>query len=286
MFSRAIVATDLSPASEGIVACAGALGVLGVKEAVLVYAMGLEHGPSHADDEAFARQAASLESVGIQVHVETPLGYAPHAITTLALERSAGLIVMGTTGKGLFHTGFSGSVSSDVVRLSPVPVLLGPAPSTTDAETGGEACARLLASVLVPVDLGPRTGGLCELAFNLNRYGISKLTLLHVLAMDFGAVREHREVHAEEEMERLAEKARHATTAEVEWVVVRGAPDMEVPAFAASGGYTLVVLAPRCHDTIDEASGSVTSAVIRTVVAPVLLSPPGCDTTLYPRGNT
>lgn len=144
MFSSAVVATDLGPASEGMVACAGSLGTLGVREAVLVYAIDLQREPSSADNEVFARQAASLEEAGITVHVETPLGYAPHAIASLALERGAGLIIMGTSGQGLFHTGFSGSVSSDVVRLSPVPVLLTPGPIAATAESGGVACARLL----------------------------------------------------------------------------------------------------------------------------------------------
>ena len=38
---------------------------------------------------------------------------------------------------------------------------------------------------------------------------------------------------------------------------------LEVARLAATGQYTLVVLAPGCHDTIDQAFGSVTSSVIR-----------------------
>lgn len=286
MFSRAIVATDLGPSSEGIVACAGALTSLGIREAYLVYAIDLAREPSADQDAVFQRQAESLEAAGVRVHVETPLGYPPHAITNLALEHDAGIIVMGTRGQGLFHTGFSGSVSSDVVRLSPVPVLLAPAPVATDAETGGKACARLLSSVLMPTDLTSAAERVSQLACSLAWRGGGRLEILHVVEMSFEAVREGREAQAREMLEILAAKARSASVGDVRTTLVRGEPDKEVPRLAASGRYSLLVLAPGCHETIDQAFGSVTSAVIRESSTPVLLAPPGCDTTFYARGKT
>jgi nucleotide-binding universal stress UspA family protein len=286
MFSHAIVATDLGPSSEGIVACAGALSALGVKEAVLVYAIDLANEPSPDQDEAFQQQIDSLEAAGVRVHVETPLGYPPHAITRLAVERDAGIIVMGTRGQGLFHTGFSGSVSSDVVRLSPVPVLLVPAPVSTDADAGSTACARLLSSVLVPVDLVGGADRVCELACGLIRTGAERVEILNVVEMTFEAVREGREARAREMLEEYATKARTSGAAEVATTIVRGRPDEEVARLAATGRYSLVVLAPGCHETIDQAFGSVTSSVMRGSSAPVLLAPPGCDTTFYARGKT
>ena len=286
MFSQAIVATDLGPASEGIVACAGSLSSLGIKEAVLVHAIDLGHEPSAEQDAVFKHQVESLEAAGVLVHVETPLGYAPHAITKLALDHGAGIIVMGTRGQGLFHTGFSGSVSSDVVRLSPVPVLLLPSTSTPDAASGGHMCSRLLTSVLVPIDLTEGAERVCELACGLSRTGADRFELLNVVEMSFEAVREGREIQAHELLEQLATRARAAGTAEVATTLARGKPDEEVARYAASGRYTLVVLAPGCHDTIDQAFGSVTSAVIRASSTPVLLAPPLCDTTFYARGKT
>lgn len=286
MFSQAIVATDLGPASEGIVACAGALTTLGIKEAVLVHAIDLETEPSADEDAAFQRQFDSLEAAGVRVHVETPLGYPPHAIAALALDHGAGIIVMGTRGQGLFHTGFSGSISSDVVRLSPVPVLLVPSTVGRDAESGGAACSRLLASVLAPVDLASGADRVCELACGLARTGTERIEFVHAVEMSFEAVREGREVHARELLGVLARKANAAGIGDVSTTVLRGRPDEEVARLAASGKYSLVVLAPGCHDTIDSAFGSVTSAVIRSSSTPVLLAPPGCDTTFYARGKT
>jgi len=286
MFSRAIVATDLGPSSAGIVACAGALTSLGIREAYLVYAIDLAREPSPDQDAVFQQQADSLEAAGVRVHVETPLGYPPHAIRALALEHDAGIIVMGTSGQGLFHTGFSGSVSSDVVRLSSVPVLLAPAPVAASATSGGQACSHLLASVLMPVDLTAATERACELACGLAWKGSGRIEILHVMEMTFEAVREGREAHAREMLASLAARASAAPVAEVRTTLIHGRPDEEIPRVAASGDYSLIVLAPGCHDTIDQAFGSVTSAVIRTSATPVLLAPPGCDTTFYARGNT
>lgn len=287
MFSRAVVATDLGPSSQGIVACAGALHALGVKEALLVHAIDLAAEPSVADDAVFQQQIDSLEAAGVRVHVETPLGYAPHAITKLALERDVGVIVMGTRGQGLFHTGFSGSVSSDVVRLSPVPVLLVPQPTSDTAEAGDITCTRLLGSLLVPVDLAAGAERVCELACGLIRTGgVARVEILHAVEMTFEAVREGREARARELLAQYEATARASGAAEVITTIVRGRPDEEVARLSATGDYTLVVLAPGCHETIDQAFGSVTSSVIRGSSTPVLLAPPGCDTTFYARGKT
>lgn len=286
MYARAIVATDLGPASEGIVACAGSLHALGIGEAFLIYAIDLEHGPSAEQDAAFARQAESLEQAGIRVHVETPLGYAPHAITALADQRSADIIVMGTHGSGLFHTGFSGSVSSDVIRLSPVPVLLAPSSITDSSGSGERACARLLSSVLVAIDIDSAPEPLCDLVCRMAPGQLGRLELLHVVPMNFEAVREGREGKARKQLDEFASQARRAGVRQISVTIARGAPDEIVPEYVNSGHYSLLVMAPGCHDTIDQAFGSVTSAVIRGASTPVLLAPPHCDAMHQGRGNT
>jgi len=114
VFERAVICTDLSPSSESIVACAGALGVLGVQEAVLTHVVDIEHAEAMAfDAEAsaiFSRQAEQIEQAGIQVHIDTNVGFPPYAIEEIAEKHAAGLIVIGSRGKGLFVAAFSGSV--------------------------------------------------------------------------------------------------------------------------------------------------------------------------------
>ena len=273
MFSHAIVATDLGPSSASIVACASQLGILGVRDAVLVYAIDLEREPSPADDDAFSRQIESLEHAGIRVHVETPLGYPPHAIVSLAEQHGAGVIVMGTRGQGLFQTGFSGSISSDVVRLSPVPVLLMPSNRLGDEASGSDACARMLASVLVPVDVFEPSDRICSLACGLAPRGVERMELLHVTPFTFEAAREGREAQAAERLEVLARRARDHGVRDVRTTVVRGDAIKVLPQRIASNDYSLVVLAPRTRDVIERAIGSVASVVIQSSSIPMLLAP-------------
>lgn len=272
MFSHAIVATDLGPSSEGIVACAGQLGHLGVRDAILVYAIDLQKEPSPADEAAFSRQVDSLERAGIRVHVETPLGYPPHAIVSLAEQHGSGVIVMGTRGQGLFQTGFSGSISSDVVRLSPVPVLLLPR-SADAAPSGGDACARMLTSVLVPVDVFEPSDRICSLACGLAPRGIGRMELLHVTPFTFEAAREGREAQAAERLTALSQRALDHGVRDVRTTVLKGEAAEVLPERLASGEYTLVILAPRTHDVIEGEIGSVASAVIRSSSIPMLLAP-------------
>jgi nucleotide-binding universal stress UspA family protein len=272
MFTHALVATDLGPSSQGIISCAGQLGVLGVRDAVLVYAIDLNREPSPADEATFLGQVESLEAAGIRVHVETPLGYPPHAIVALAEQHGAGLIVMGTRGQGLFQTGFSGSISSDVVRLSPVPVLLTPQSHIPDTETGAAACTRMLSSVLVPLDVFEPNGRLCSLTCDLATRGIDRLELMYVTPFTFETARERREEQAAERLETIAARTRESGARDVRTSVVRGAVLEVLPERVASGDYTLVVLAPGAHDIVDREIGSVASAIIQASPIPMLLT--------------
>lgn len=286
MFSQAVVATDLSPSSDTIIGCARTLGSLGVKRVVLVHVLDLDRAPSPADDALFAGQVASLEAFGIAVSVETPLGFAPHAITGMAEERGAGLIVMGTRGQGLFHVGFSGSVSSDVIRLSPVPVLLAPQTDSGTMESGDERCGRALASVLVPVDLSRASERCLALTQRLAPTRPGRITLVYVIESTFEALRGGAEQQARARLEEMAAHVRNAGVADVRAEVLQGTPDAVIADAVSSGAYSLVVLAPRCLETIDQQFGSVSNAVLRNSTIPILVSPPGCVARDQPRGNT
>jgi nucleotide-binding universal stress UspA family protein len=286
MFSQAVVATDLSPSSDTIVGCASTLGSLGVKHVVLVHVIDLDRAPSPADDALFAGQVASLEASGIAVSVETPLGFAPHAIIGMAAEHGAGLIVMGTRGQGLFHVGFSGSVSSDVIRLSPVPVLLAPQTDSGTMESGGERCGRALASVLVPVDLSRTSERCLALTQRLAPAHPRRITLVYVIESTFEALRGGAEQQARARLEEMAGHVRSAGVADVRAEVLRGTPDAVIAGAVSSGAYSLVVLAPRCLETIDQQFGSVSNAVLQNSTIPILVAPPGSATHDHPRGNT
>ncbi len=195
----------------------------------------------------------------------------------VARTHGADLIVMGTEGRGLFHVGFSGSVSSDVIRLSRIPVLLAPHSRTATAEVGADVCSRALSSLLLPTDFSPLAERAFSLACLLAPAGVGRLTLVHAIEASFAALRGGREQAVREDLEALAERARTLGIADVRTEVLLGNPDRVVAETIASGHYSMVILAPRCLDTIDQEFGSVTNAVIRDCPIPMLLAPPACD---------
>ncbi|MHB1340635.1 MAG: universal stress protein [Coriobacteriia bacterium] len=279
MFSRAIICTDLSPSSGSIVACAGALGVLGVREAVLTHVIDIgEPAPSSATrsvDAMFGRQAADLEGAGIRVRVDTSVGYPSYAIEEVAARHNADLIVIGSHRKGLFATTFSGSVSSDVVRISTRPVLLAVLVALGSEEQSQAVCGRLLHHVLFPVDLEPGSATASQYVLGLADRAMGAIDLLHVVDNSSANGVENRRRDATTELSRLADALRDAGV-EVTTEIVVGSPDREAAARAGSGKHTMVVMAPHCDDGNEYPLGSVTHAVVQSTMAPLLLIPPNC----------
>ncbi len=280
MFERAVICTDLTPSSESIVACAGALGVLGVREAVLTHVIdiGAPGGaaiPGDAD-AAFARQAGAIERAGIRVHVDTTVGYPPYAIEQIAEEHGASLIVIGSHGKGLFVSAFSGSVSSDLVRISARPVLLAVLSTLGSSEQSSAVCGRLLSHVLFPTDLSETSALAEQYLLDLAAKGLGTVDLLHVVDNTVGNGIEFRRCDALERLADLTERLLYAGAAAVNSEVVVGAPERETAHCCSARECSLILMAPRCDEDPGHPLGGVTHAVIQSTTAPVLLIPPGC----------
>ncbi len=80
------------------------------------------------DRERLQRLKKSLEQRGAsQVQIELPYGLPIQEILRIAERENKSLIVMGSQGRGFIGEVFLGSVSHQVVRRAPVPVLLVPA---------------------------------------------------------------------------------------------------------------------------------------------------------------
>lgn len=275
MFKRAVVCTDLTSASDGIVRCGQQLGLLGVREATLVHVIELDRpgsGPGPNDDAVFERQTRELESAGISVRVDTAVGYAPYEIERIAAQQEADLIVAGSHGKGLFDGVMSGSVSSDLIRLAERPVLLTAPAADNDPEATGSSCAAMLSSVLFPSDFSVACERAARLLIDLARKQPRRVTLMHVLTQgEMG----HSVDSAQRELQRLAGALRDAGVADVQTMVTAGDPERTVSQAAAEGGYSLIIMGPHCNQGSEGALDSVTDATLQKTTVPVLLAPPG-----------
>jgi nucleotide-binding universal stress UspA family protein len=139
-FTRILVATDFSPASEGawLVArrLAGRLGAEIVILHVLVEAPLFSEGPftkKHARSVFEAARAwvektlgewvATATTAGVPARWTVRTGVPYKEIVVAAESERPDLIVMGTQGRGGLDRALLGSVAEKVIRLAPCPVL-------------------------------------------------------------------------------------------------------------------------------------------------------------------
>lgn len=277
VFERAAICTDLTQSSASVVACAGALGELGVREAVLVHVIDVRAATLGELPRAdvFERQAHLLEEAGIRVAIDAALGYPAYEIETIADRHDADIVVIGSHRAGLFPAAFSGSTSSDVIRISTRPVLVVALEVLGPPEQSRSVCARLLASALFLTDLSSRSELAARYLVALAHAGLKKADLLHIVPLSERAPAER----ARAATERLASLAADLAVAgtEARAVVEHGQPVAVAAERVRSGGYSLVLVAPHEPPPGSQALDSVTNAVIRGTAAPVLVIPPRCN---------
>lgn len=277
MFGRAVICTDLTQSSASVVACAGALGALGVHDVILVHVIDIGSASSDGlpGSAVFERQAEILESEGLAVAVDAALGYPAFEIEAVADRHGADLIVAGSHRKGLYPSTFSGSTSSDVVRISTRPLLLVALEVLGSPAESRTACSRLLACVLFLTDFSDRSELASRYLVALARKGLQKADLLHVVPIgerDPQARARTATERLDKLAARLADDGVAATTR-----VAFGSPTTVASERAGSGEHSLVIAAPHQPPQGSKSLDSVTSAVIRNTTAPVLVIPPNCN---------
>ena len=192
MFEKALIALDLSPAEEPLLACLPALRQWGVSRLVLSHVVQiayLQGAPlAHSQDylDWLEQCARPLRAAGFAVEVEIRAsGVIADEVLALAAEMDADLIVIGSRGQSRLGGLFLGSVARALLRTTTMPVLLQwiePDPVATRARCEA-VCTETLRHVLLATDFSPR----CEAA---ERAALAlaprtqRMDCIHVLAVD------------------------------------------------------------------------------------------------------
>lgn len=136
MYERILVAVDHSAASDRALAAARDLAVLSsgevwvihLREREVIPRMGLVPTESGADAESSVDAAVkTLTDAGITAHAEvrdTVFGHAAREIVETAARHDAGVIVMGSRGRGDLSGLVLGSTAHKVIHLADRPVLV------------------------------------------------------------------------------------------------------------------------------------------------------------------
>ena len=225
-----------------------------------------------ADAEKRLQELARKHNVnGVRPEWVVEKGVAPDAILSLAEERGANLIVMGTHGRRGLDRLAVGSVTERVIRRARCPVLTvrKPAHDFISPDVAGDPVR--LRKILLCTDFSAHSERALDYAFSLAMEYNAELTLLHVL--EEAPAREDLRIATSEALNAL----KNATPKEasdwcnVQYVVRMGKPYQEIVQLAQESQSDLVILGVRGRNALDLALfGSTTHRVIQLGCCPVL----------------
>jgi nucleotide-binding universal stress UspA family protein len=285
MFETIVLATDLSPAWDEIVACAGELKALGCSRVILTHVitlkflMGMEGRLTAEARPGLERQAAQLKAQGLQVTMEMPSGLPAQALQEVARCCGADLIVVGSHGK---QEGVLGSVGSAIVHHATTPILLLPMDLKPEKLQGSCRlhCTELLRHILLPADfseISERALGYIE---GLAPIGVGRMTLLTALDVPLHksyppGYREWAEDAARDLLEQWRQRLTQAGMTHVEAVYDPGHPLPAILDALKTQDISLIVMGTQGRGFIQELFlGSLAHKVCRLAPCPVLLIPP------------
>jgi nucleotide-binding universal stress UspA family protein len=287
MFSKAVVASDLSPASDRVVASVHGMRSIGTESIVLTHALGIRHLQElrhlllpHVEPKLLEQQRV-LQDHGFAVELVIATGVPAAEINRVAKEQHASLIVVGPHGGTLARRLFLGSVAVEVVHHAEVPVLIaklgltdGPAPRREPT------CADFHRNVLYATDFSDTS----ERAFNyveqIVRSGGRSVTLLHVQdAPQAGGPRDGKLDELDRidrgRLERMERRLVEQGATEVRVELLSGFPKQAIARCAERGDYSLIVMGTQGRGYFGERLlGGVAYHVARHAVVPTLLVPP------------
>ena len=288
MFEKIVLATDLSPAWDEIVACAGEFKGLGCSQVILAHVItvrflaGMEAALRKEAEPRLEEQKKILESQGLRVTVEIPFGLPAFALNEVARRYEADLIVVGSHGKSLWREGVLGSVSSAVLHHTVYPTLLLKIKVDEEKEKGTCRlhCTEMLGHILFPTDFSETAERALGYVERLAQRGASRVTLLHALEAPGCETYPpgYREV-AEATARHFLEKCqRHLEDARVIQVQPQLSPGHPIPVILEAlrtMDCSLIIMGTQGKGLIKEIFlGSVAHNISRLAPCPVLLIPP------------
>lgn len=288
MFDKILLATDLSPAWDEIIACAGEFKVLGARELILVHVItvkflgGMEAKLLAEAEPRLAAQKEKLAAQGFQVATEVVTGLPGYVLYDVARQYGAKLLVVGPQKTSRWQERLLGSVTGAVLHRAEIPILLLKARITAEMPEG--TCrlqaTELLRHVLFPTDFSETAQGALEVLQELGPRGVAKVSLLHALDVPGGfeyppGFQELAVAQAEGQLADWAGKLRQAGIPEVQTIFDPGRPLPAILRALETEDISLILMGTQGKGFLKELFlGSVAHNVARLAPCPVLLIPP------------
>jgi len=288
MFRKALIATDLSPASDRVIEYAATLRALGCQELVLAHVIFVKHtvGLSEALQAEAAPQLAvqqeRLAAMGFSVTTVMPVGVPGPELLTLAHAQECQFIVIGSHGHSLAREIALGGVATDVIHRADLPVLL--VRMVIGEEAGISQCRVSAGAVCDHILYATDFSNTAERAFSyvesLVQHACHHVTVMHV--QDCTRIAPQPEARLAEfnavdraRLERLQRRLLDLGAEQVDVALPYGHPAQEVLAMAEREYVSLIVMGTHGRGFINDLfAGSVSHIVVRLSPVPVLLIPP------------
>ena len=188
MFARALVATDLSPASQSMINGANKLSSLGVKEIVLLHCFSANDmtGVSFANggaelDVLLQKQADQLQSLGFQTSTRTCTGNPQHGVKDVAKDCACDLVVIGSHGHAIRSGMHLGGRAWGIIHNSVLPVLvMRLVAHEKEGVKLADETANLLERVMLATDFSPQAEAAVPYVGEMVRKGARDILLVHV----------------------------------------------------------------------------------------------------------
>jgi nucleotide-binding universal stress UspA family protein len=289
MFKTIVLATDLSPAWNEIVACAGEFKALGCKHIILAYVIsvkfmaGMEGILQSTARPKLEEQQQQLEAQGLQVTLEIPMGLPADSLNEIACRCGADLIVVGSHGQSLWREGVLGCFTCAVLHNAQYPVLLLNVRLQKPGQPGScqISATEVLRHVLLPTDFSEISSRALEYVERLAAKGLAQVTLLNALDVPGGEEAYppgYQEIAEGASRDLLKQWKQRLLEAGIPSVDDHFAPGHPLPAILRvleSQDISLIVMGTQGKGFIKEIFlGSVAHNVSRLAMCPVLLIPP------------
>jgi len=288
MFKKILIASDLSPASDCLIACMKGFRSVGVEEVILFYALGISHLDSlkylieDSVKPALIKQQNTIKKEGFNTTLEIAPGIPSEEIKRVAQEKDVSLIVIGSHGESAaYHPLFAiGRVTSEVLHSHQKPLLLIKTKITVynGEKCIGPSCVDFREKILFATDFSDTSLRAFKYVERIVEDGCKNVTLLHV--QDKTKIDKYLKDKLDEfdriDTERLEickkvliEKG----AVDVEIKIPYGNPTQEV-LNESKNGYTLIVMGSQGRGFIKELFlGSVSHNISRSTEVSVLLVP-------------
>jgi nucleotide-binding universal stress UspA family protein len=287
VFKTIVLATDLSPAWNEVIACAGEFKALGASEIILTHVItvfflgGLEGAIKAEALPKLEAQKAKLEAQGFKVRIEMPTGLPAQSLNEVARCCGADLIVVGSHGKSVWREAVLGCFTCAVVHHARYPTLLLNVALKKEMTAG--TCrlqaTQLLRHVLFPTDFSEISARAADYVEYLATKGLAQVTVLSALDVPEheaypAGYQEIAEDAARQLLEKWKQRLLEAGIPVVNDRFDPGHPLLAILQVLESQDISLIVMGTQGKGFIKELFlGSVAHNVSRLAPCPVLLIP-------------